>query len=60
VALPALNGSMVGSRLEEKNQGKMSSAFCGKGFFVFLFENKADMDLIFRSDPYFMGIEECT
>jgi hypothetical protein len=33
----------------------MSSAFCGKGFFVFLFENKADRDQIFRNGPYFMG-----
>jgi hypothetical protein len=38
-----------------KIQGQMSSTFCGKGFFVFLFENKADRDLIFRSGPYFMG-----
>jgi hypothetical protein len=33
----------------------MSSIFCGKGFFVFLLENKADRDLIFKSGPYFMG-----
>jgi hypothetical protein len=28
---------------------------CGRGFFAFLFENKVDRDLIFRSGPYFMG-----
>jgi hypothetical protein len=37
-------------------QGKMSHALCGKGFFVFLFENKADRYLVFRSGPYFMGL----
>jgi hypothetical protein len=36
-------------------KGKMSTTFCGKGFYVFLFENKADRDLIFRNGPYFMG-----
>jgi hypothetical protein len=36
-------------------KGQLSTAFCGKGFYVFLFENKADRDLIFRSGPYFMG-----
>jgi hypothetical protein len=36
-------------------QGQMYVAFCGKGFFAFLFEKKEDRDLIFRSGPYFMG-----
>jgi len=36
-------------------QGQVSLTFCGKGFFVFLFEKKEDRDLIFRSGPYFMG-----
>jgi hypothetical protein len=36
-------------------QGQISSSFCGKGFFVFLFEKKEDRDLIFCSGPYFMG-----
>jgi len=36
-------------------QGKMSTTLCGKGFYVFLFENKTDQDLIFRNGPYFMG-----
>jgi hypothetical protein len=36
-------------------QGQMSVAFCGKGFFAFLFEKKEDRDLIFRSGLYFMG-----
>jgi hypothetical protein len=36
-------------------KGQLSTAFCGKGFYVFLFENKADRDLIFRNGPYFMG-----
>jgi len=35
--------------------GQLSSSFSGKGFFVFMFESKADQDLIFISDPYFMG-----
>jgi hypothetical protein len=39
----------------KKIQGQMSSTFCGKGFYVFLFENKVDRDLIFKSGPYFMG-----
>lgn len=46
-------------------QGQMSAAFCGKGFFAFLFEKKEDTDLIFRSGPYFMGargmyLNKCT
>jgi hypothetical protein len=36
-------------------KGQLSTTFCGKGFYVFLFENKADRDLIFRNGPYFMG-----
>ena len=35
--------------------GEMQQSFCGKGFFVFLFEKKEDQDLIFKSGPYFMG-----
>ena len=27
----------------------------GKGYYVFLFENSGDRDLIFRNMPYFMG-----
>ena len=33
----------------------LQHCFCGKGFFTFLFVNKEDKDLIFRSGPYFMG-----
>ena len=36
--------------------GGLQHCFCGKGFFSFLFENKANRDLIFRSGPYFMGL----
>jgi hypothetical protein len=36
-------------------KGQLSAAFCGKGFFAFLFEKKEDRDLIFHSGPYFMG-----
>jgi hypothetical protein len=36
-------------------KGQLSTTFCGKGLYVFLFENKADRDLIFRNGPYFMG-----
>jgi hypothetical protein len=36
-------------------KGNLSHAFCGRGYFAFLFETKEDMDLIFRSGPYFMG-----
>jgi hypothetical protein len=44
----------------EKNSKKMIkvqllTTFCGKEFYVFLFEIKADRDLIFRNGPYFMG-----
>jgi len=35
-------------------KGHLSHAFCGRGFFAFLFVEK-DRDLIFRSGPYFMG-----
>ena len=35
--------------------GGLQHCFCGKGFFTFLFENKVDRYLIFRSGPYFMG-----
>ena len=35
--------------------GGLQHCFYGKGFFTFLFENKEDRDLIFRSGPYFMG-----
>ena len=36
-------------------KGGLQHCFCGKGFYTFLFENKEDKDLIFRSGPYFMG-----
>jgi hypothetical protein len=36
-------------------KGQLSTIFCGKGFYIFLFENKADRDLIFRNGLYFMG-----
>jgi len=36
-------------------KGQLSTAFCSKGFFAFLFEKKEDRDLIFHSGPYFMG-----
>ena len=35
--------------------GGLQHCFYGKGFFTFLFENRADRDLIIRSGPYFMG-----
>jgi hypothetical protein len=34
---------------------QLSTAFCGKGFYVFLFENKTNRDLNFRNGLYFMG-----
>jgi len=40
--------------LEENDKGENFSTFCGKGFYVFLFENKANRDPIFRNGPYFM------
>ena len=33
----------------------ISSKLIGKGYYVFLFENLADGDLIFRNGSYFMG-----
>lgn len=36
-------------------KGSISHYFCGRGFFTFLFENKEDKDLIFRTEPYFLG-----
>eukprot|EP00253_Pinus_taeda_P028296 PITA_28296 len=38
----------------DKIPGKISIRFCGKGYYTFLFESKADKDLIFRNGPYFM------
>ena len=35
--------------------GGLQHCFYGKGYFVFLFKNNDDRDLIFRSGPYFMG-----
>ena len=35
--------------------GGLQHYFCRKGFFTFLFENKEDKDLIFRSGHYFVG-----
>ena len=36
--------------------GGLQHYFCEKGYFVFLFKNKDDSNLIFRSGPYFMGL----
>jgi hypothetical protein len=36
-------------------KGNFSHFLYGRGFFAFLFEEKSDRDLIFRSNPYFMG-----
>ena len=33
----------------------ISLCAAGRGYFVFIFENKEERDLIFRSGPYFMG-----
>eukprot|EP00253_Pinus_taeda_P009454 PITA_09454 len=35
-------------------QGKIAIRFCGRGYYIFLFETKEDRDLIFRNGPYFM------
>jgi hypothetical protein len=42
-------------RWKKMIQGQISSSFCSKGFFVFLFGKKEDKNLIFRSGPYLMG-----
>jgi hypothetical protein len=56
VILSFLNIYMVGFELEEKNpRDKCLQHFVVSIFFVFLFENKVDRDMIFRSVPYFMG-----
>lgn len=36
-------------------QGKVTSYFLGRGYFLFEFSEKEDKDLIFRNGPYFMG-----
>jgi hypothetical protein len=36
-------------------KGNLSHFLCGRGLFAFLFENKVDRDLIFRSRIYSMG-----
>jgi hypothetical protein len=33
----------------------IKSHFVGKGYFVFVFDNPEDKNLIFRNEPYFMG-----
>ena len=38
----------------DKVSGKISIPFCGKGYYTFHFETRADKDLIFRNGPYFM------
>jgi len=35
-------------------QGKIAIHFCGRGYYIFLFEMKEDIDLIFRNGSYFM------
>lgn len=35
----------------DKVRGKISIRFCGKGYYTFHFETKADEDLIFRNGP---------
>lgn len=35
--------------------GSLSDFFYGRGFYAFLFEQKEDRDLMFHSDPYFLG-----
>ena len=36
-------------------QGQVSLFAAGRGYFVFLFLNKEECDLVFRSGPFFMG-----
>jgi hypothetical protein len=55
MAFTESHGAMVRSELEENDTRENVSTFCGKGFFVFLFEKKVDRDLIFINGPYFMG-----
>lgn len=35
-------------------KGKISLSFCENGFFTFLYEEKANKDLIFKNKPYFL------
>ena len=37
-------------------QGQVSFFVAGRGYFVFLFLNKEERDIVFRSSPYFMGL----
>jgi hypothetical protein len=55
MALPKIHAHLVGRKLVQADQRSTVEAFCGKGFFAFLFEKKEDRDLIFHSGPYFMG-----
>ena len=36
-------------------KGRISHSLYGRGIFSFSFEEKADRDMIFKSDPYFMA-----
>lgn len=38
----------------DKVNGKISIRFCGKGYYTFHFESRANKDLIFRNGSYFM------
>ena len=38
------------------DQGELDDLLCGKRFLTFHFVEKQDTELIFRSDPYFMGL----
>lgn len=55
LVLSQSHGILDQQELEAFNSRDVMQNFCGRGYFVFLFEKKEDRDLIFRSRPYFMG-----
>jgi hypothetical protein len=52
---PKARNNCVDKKWRHLIKGHLSHSFCGWGFFVFLFEEKADKYMIFIIGPYFMG-----
>ena len=55
MALSQIRRSLGAEELEPAHLRRDKSHFVGKGYFVFVFENPEDKNLIFRNGPYFMG-----
>ena len=56
MALAENHGVLNLEELEALDLRRPAILLLWKRFFCFLFENKDDKDLVFRSGPYFMGL----